>query len=167
MKILISILVVICTLSLSCASKEEKLERAKEKVKIINDSTAWLKGESIYIRGAEQRTRFTYYTIGGEIKFINEEVFTLTGHFVNLYYFDDGKLIYLDSRSISYIPSEKGTTKKPADKKIYFDNKTVLESDVIIMGEKVELERSQIDEIINYAAYLLDTSYSHIKNNKQ
>lgn len=163
MKYLILIFFITSTILVSCASREEKLAQAKEIVNVISDSLKNVKGESIYIADEDKRTRFTYYIIDNEIKYINEELFIPTGHFVNFYYFDNSKLIHLDSRSLSYIPEESGLVKKPAEKRIYLDGSEVLDSDIIVKGERTELQESEIKELIAYADKLFNLSLDHLQ----
>ncbi len=146
----------------SCASREQRLERTKEKVNVINEELKTIKGENLFYSDEKNRSRFTFYLIDEKIKFINEELFSEFGHFVNLYYFENRKLIYLDSKSLGYIPDENGFIKKPATRKIYFYGDEILESDVIIKSERVELSRDELDEIIGHSNTLMRLSSEHL-----
>lgn len=151
-------------LLIGCASSEEKLEKAKSIVNKINEELKVIKGKNLFYSDNEIRSRFTYYLISGEVKFINEEMFTETGHFFNLYYFESDKLIFLDGKSMSYLPKKGGFNKKPVNMKIYFDDSVVLEAMVIESREIIELPDSKIDEIIAHSKKLYKLSREHLEN---
>jgi hypothetical protein len=154
----------ILLLLVGCASNEEKLEKTKSIVDEINEELKVTKGKNLFYSDNEIRSRFTYYLISGEVKFINEEMFTETGHFLNLYYFESNKLIFLDGKSMSYIPKEGGFNKKPVKMEIYFDNSVVLEAKVIESREIKELSDSKIGEVIAHAKKLYELSREHLEN---
>lgn len=151
----------------ACASHEEKLEQLKQKVNLISEELKSVKGEHLFYTDDKVRSRFTYYIVEDEIKFINEEMFTETEHSLNLYYFDDSNLIFLDGKSIDYQPKEKSYNKITSNLKIYFFNDIVLESDVIRNRQVVTLEDDVIKKIISHSKKMFELATDHLNKKEQ
>lgn len=154
-------------LLLNCASREEKLERTKESVNHISEALKNIKGESIVLTNTDMSSRSTYYIIDNKIGYINEEQYTHTGHFVNLYYFLNDRLIHINSRGMDYIKDNDKLNKKSIRAQIYFDDEEVLEATIIENGKEVELNDSLKIRILTHSQKLISLAREDLnKNNK-
>lgn len=151
-----SFLLTLCILLLlNCASREEKLERTKEFVNQIKEALISIKGESIVLTDSSISSRSTYYIIDDKICYINEEQYTRTGHFVNLYYYQNDRLVHINSRGMDYVNDNDKLIKKSIRAQIYFNNEEVLESTIIENGDNIELDENYKLMILAHAQKLM------------
>lgn len=141
-------------LLLNCASREEKLERTKEFVSHISETLKNIKGKNIVLTNSEMSSRSTYYIIDDKISYINEEQYTQTGHFVNLYYFQNDRLVHINSRGMDYVNENDKLTKKSIRAQIYFYQEEVLESTIIENGNRAELNENEKSRILTHSQKL-------------
>lgn len=160
MKILLSVLFLVLTLNLSCASREERLEKVKQQVEELKNNTELIRGHKLFYATDSLSSSFTYFHDGSTIRIINEEmIISNLGNSFNLHYYDNGSLIYIEQRQLKYAPSEKGFDKLISNIDIYFDKSgNLLESDKIINQQKVEMSQSDIEEIFNHSRKLYEIS---------
>ncbi|MFO7526254.1 MAG: hypothetical protein R6W68_12455 [Ignavibacteriaceae bacterium] len=163
-----SYLITLCfLLLLNCASREEKLEKTKEYVNQIKEALTNIKGESIVWTDSSMSSRSTYYIIDDKIKYINEEQYTRTGHFVNLYYFNNDKLVHINSRGMDYVNENDKLKKKASRVQIYFDDDEVLESIIIENGVEVELNENNKLFILDHSKKLMSLAREDLNKDNE
>jgi|SRR5690606_33248359 len=158
------VIILAAIILISCASREEKLERTKEKVDAMKESLANIKGDNIYINEPDSRNRISYYLIDDKISFINEEIKTHSSHFINLYYYDNGKLIYLNSKGLDYQQTEEKFDKLAKNYSVYFNGTEILESAVIVNKAYVDLTDDEKNKILEYSSKIYNMSEEHLLN---
>lgn len=143
-------------LIISCASKDEKLQNYKDYIKKIADEIKYEDGfNTIKVMG-ERRSIFRSYFLNDKLVFINEEVgIGDRGSSVNHYYFKDDQLISYEQKTILMKDDSLNIKSKTMiSLGIYFDDKTILESDYWIGSVKTTVIESDIEKIISHATLL-------------
>jgi hypothetical protein len=166
MKLSINLIIVslISFFILSCANKEEKLQRYKEYVDILSREINYEDGFDNIKIFDEKRSKFRSYYKDDDIVYIKETLdFADRGKSDVNYFYRNNELINYSDKSIVY---EKDSTSQKAKKLIkimlFLDGTDVLESSKFINGQESELFGSEIQNIIEHSQTLRKISLENI-----
>jgi hypothetical protein len=157
------LLLLLFTLNLSCASKDEKLNTYKKYVQQISDTLKFEDGFNTIKVTGEKRSRFRSYFLNDELVFINEDLnIGNRGTSANKYFFKDGYIIHYTENSIYLEKDSVGQSIKTQKKGLlYLDNQEVLESERFETKKATKFSIDEIKEIIIYSKLLMELAYKN------
>lgn len=107
----------------ACASKEERLQNRIQLVKEFKALNEFDKNSILFYEAENIGSKFTYYSKGGEIKIINEELYSDNNTNSNcIYYYNDNKPIYTKIMRVRIDKEDNQLFRNDIEIEIYFDN---------------------------------------------
>ena len=143
---------------ISC-SKDYTEEEVKQIVKATDKKLEKLTGQQYDWGSAKAFSKVLAYYPTPDIIFINENLkYRTTAEAFNLYYFKNGNLIHFIGKKMAYIyGKDKKTRKELTRLTLYLEQDgDVISYEKIVNTERVSLEDSDLEEILNHAKELYE-----------
>ena len=147
-------LFLVFVLSVSCASKDEKLQNYKDYIQKIANEIKFEDGFNTIKVIGERMSIFRSYFLNDELVFVNEEV-TIgnRGNSVNHYYFKGGQLVSFEEKTILMKDdSLKITSKTMITLSMILDDRIILQSEYWIGSVQTTVVENDVEKVINHAA---------------